>query len=80
MARDYKEERLRSGDKVTIKTDRISEEGAYVCVPVEALDKVKLLIEEQKKYVLEWNEVTYKEQLGVLEDIENELFPEESSK
>ena len=47
MARDYKERTgLRSSDGEMIHIgDRISEEGAYVAVPVETLERVRTIID-----------------------------------
>lgn len=69
MARDYKkEERLRSAQEAI----RIEKEGAYVCIPVETLEKVKDIITD----MFEWGirDETIREWLGELKD---ELFPEE---
>lgn len=75
MARDYVKNGLRSGEQVTIKTDRISEEGAYVCIPVETLDKVAGLLED----ALDVTDFPYTCGKLICE-IKKELFPEEESR
>ena len=45
MARDYKEEMDKSLRRSPIRIDKISEEGAYVAVPVETLERVRTIID-----------------------------------
>lgn len=82
MVRDYKERTgLRSSDGETINIgDVLSQEGAYVCVPVETLDVVKghIAIAENTEFLDdEGREDVRQYFLFVLCLIKNELFPEE---